>query len=518
MSNPFDFSSVGLGISFDAPQHQQYHKVPTARSMPGLKMEYNDYSNSQQYYVPAEQVQHRPSRPNPQIRTKDLLFENHRSRSALIPQRPTFEHGTQVGDHYQAPRSAVPVQRPFPSPTQRPGVSYTHSTPSTPNDRHYGQDAFQFSRTEGQDPRQDILYERRQQRRTPVDVHPPPQYYNSPRYMASPAGEAYGRNDSPSTNNSSYFYMTPSLQSTPFSDAGPFPAPESYVHHGSFPGSQAISSPVFEYHEERHGRFDDDDEMPEEAYVPTVMTNFPPLRPSALRRGTTDASRQTHDTEGTTSIYTSPASTPPSTPHQKERKVTYSRWTSAEDLLLKNAIAKNGDGKWSLVSQMVPGRTPMQCSTRWQGALNTSIHKGRWDPEEDAILIRSVAEWQAWHLADNKEIQSDEALQEELYKNIPWSNIAQQLPRPRTGVQALARWSEALDPRITKGKWTAEEDAALLRGVSKYGKCWIKIANGVNGRTQRQCRTRYCQISDKKRKIRGGPIHGSPVAELNFSD
>lgn len=149
----------------------------------------------------------------------------------------------------------------------------------------------------------------------------------------------------------------------------------------------------------------------------------------------------------------------------------------------------------------------MQCSTRWQGALNTSIHKGRWDPDEDAILIKSVAEWQAWHVSEaNKESatsgvrQDMEALEEELYKNIPWSNIASFLPRPRTGVQALARWSEALDPRITKGKWTQEEDVALMRGVQKYGKCWIKIANGVRGRTQRQCRTRYCQIVDKKRK------------------
>ena len=38
--------------------------------------------------------------------------------------------------------------------------------------------------------------------------------------------------------------------------------------------------------------------------------------------------------------------------------------------------------RWSLVASMVPGRTAMQCSTRWQGALNTTIHKGKWEPEE----------------------------------------------------------------------------------------------------------------------------------------
>ena len=245
-----------------------------------------------------------------------------------------------------------------------------------------------------------------------------------------------------------------------------------------------MSSPIFEGGYRKPGYFDDEDEMPEEPYIPTIKTNFPPLPQD-----------------------TYPRETPDSSPDGKDKKTVYSRWTPAEDELLKDAIAKHGDGKWSLVSACVPGRTPMQCSTRWQGALNTSIHKGRWDPEEDAILIKSVSEWQAWHIAEaNKEAlksgtpQDLTALEDELYKNIPWSNIASFLPRPRTGVQALARWSEALDPRITKGKWTQEEDICLMRGVGKYGKCWIKIANGVRGRTQRQCRTRYCQIAVKKRK------------------
>lgn len=338
--------------------------------------------------------------------------------------------------------------------------------------------------------------------------------------MDSPIQEDVSGLESSSTSSKSYFHMTPQIQNTPFSDAGQFPVPENYLNHSNYHTPQFGSSPVFDgyregFYEDRRGRFDERDEMPEEPYVPTTLTSFPPLRPSALRRNTTDESRLAFDSEDPNSIFTSPASSAPGTPQPKDRKVAYSRWSSSEDLLLKEAIAKHGDGKWSLVSQMVPGRTPMQCSTRWQGALNTSIHKGRWDPEEDAILIKSVAEWQAWHMNDNKDLAGD-ALNEELYKNIPWSNIAQLLPRPRTGVQALARWSEALDPRITKGKWTATEDAALLRGVSKYGKCWIKIANGVKGRTQRQCRTRYCQISDKKRKVRGGPLTRSP--DLGFSE
>lgn len=47
----------------------------------------------------------------------------------------------------------------------------------------------------------------------------------------------------------------------------------------------------------------------------------------------------------------------------------YCRWTPNEDLLLSKAVAAHGVHKWTLVSQLVPGRTAVQCSSRWFGAL-----------------------------------------------------------------------------------------------------------------------------------------------------
>ncbi|KAF9183982.1 hypothetical protein BGZ49_004482 [Haplosporangium sp. Z 27] len=83
----------------------------------------------------------------------------------------------------------------------------------------------------------------------------------------------------------------------------------------------------------------------------------------------------------------------------------------------------------------------------------------------------------------------------------PWSVIATNSVPGRTGVQAQARWSEALDPQVKKGPWTSEEDALLLRGVQKSEKCWIWIADGIPGRTQRQCRTRWVQISSRQERL-----------------
>ncbi|KAI1319291.1 hypothetical protein EDD11_004428 [Mortierella claussenii] len=82
----------------------------------------------------------------------------------------------------------------------------------------------------------------------------------------------------------------------------------------------------------------------------------------------------------------------------------------------------------------------------------------------------------------------------------PWAKICAASIPGRSGVQAQARWSEALNPQVKKGPWTQEEDAKLLEGVRLNEKCWIWIADRIEGRTQRQCRTRWVQITTKKER------------------
>lgn len=190
-----------------------------------------------------------------------------------------------------------------------------------------------------------------------------------------------------------------------------------------------------------------------------------------------------------------------SPPNNSNKRPTYSKWTHEEDEMLRAAISVHGTSKWSLVASMVPGRTAMQCSTRWQGALNTSIHKGKWEPEEDSILISAVNKWRAEHPPRSPSScdSNDEAEQSEA---IPWGAIATMLPRRRTGIQCQARWSEALDPTVRKGKWTAEEDEMLYNGVREFGTCWIKVATRVRGRTQRQIRTRWMQLRGRDKEVR----------------
>jgi hypothetical protein len=108
------------------------------------------------------------------------------------------------------------------------------------------------------------------------------------------------------------------------------------------------------------------------------------------------------------------------------------------------------------------------------------VHKGRWAPDEDEALTQAVQKYSS--------------------KNVlPWNRIAQHIPN-RTGIQCQARWTEALDPTVRKGRWKKEEDDMLREGVARFGCCWIRVSGMIHGRTQRQCRTRWNQIKSRKEK------------------
>ncbi|CAG8483108.1 36966_t:CDS:2, partial [Racocetra persica] len=142
-----------------------------------------------------------------------------------------------------------------------------------------------------------------------------------------------------------------------------------------------------------------------------------------------------------------------------------------EDELLREAVQRYGPHKWSLIATHVPNRTPMQCSARWVGALNPSVLKGRWTSVEDAALTETVSRY--LNAVDSQGNPQP----------IPWNKVSKQIPQ-RTGAQCQARWTEALDPRIKKGKWSPSEDSILKEGVKIYGRCWIRIAEMIQGRTQ----------------------------------
>ena len=92
----------------------------------------------------------------------------------------------------------------------------------------------------------------------------------------------------------------------------------------------------------------------------------------------------------------------------------------------------------------------------------------KWTPEEDQKLI-------------------------DLYKQYgkQWGVIAQKI-QTRTASQVAARWEKCLDPSLTKGPFTLEEDQIIIDYVKNNGpQNWPGLSELMKNRSPKQCRERW---------------------------
>ncbi|KAI9507697.1 Homeodomain-like protein [Russula earlei] len=145
-------------------------------------------------------------------------------------------------------------------------------------------------------------------------------------------------------------------------------------------------------------------------------------------------------------------------------------WDAESDRRLVEAVQKFGTESWSLVARLVSeDAQPNSCQNRWYRSLDPSIRRGNWSPEEDAQLRLAV----------------------NLYGHA-WMEVASVIPG-RNNEQCRDRWTERLNPKVTKGKWTTEEDARLLSAVSEFGVGkWKEVSERIGtGRTDNTVRLVY---------------------------
>ncbi|EAX90010.1 Myb-like DNA-binding domain containing protein [Trichomonas vaginalis G3] len=64
------------------------------------------------------------------------------------------------------------------------------------------------------------------------------------------------------------------------------------------------------------------------------------------------------------------------------------RWSKEEDALLIRLVAENGTNRWSFVANKIHGRTSKQCRERWFTNLSPDINCKPWTAEEDTTLIQ----------------------------------------------------------------------------------------------------------------------------------
>ncbi|SAL99155.1 hypothetical protein [Absidia glauca] len=156
----------------------------------------------------------------------------------------------------------------------------------------------------------------------------------------------------------------------------------------------------------------------------------------------------------------------------------------SEVSLLRKGVDEFGLGRWTdIVEKYLPNRSPYQIHTAWKASADPVLvkHK-RWTADEDAKLMAGVAE----------------------YGVRRWMKIRLKYLPHRSHPAIRARYLDYLDPNRRTTEWTADEMAILLRRTVLYGVVdWAKIAEGLEGRTIKQCKSTYLKHLDSTRPRRG---------------
>jgi hypothetical protein len=165
-------------------------------------------------------------------------------------------------------------------------------------------------------------------------------------------------------------------------------------------------------------------------------------------------------------------------------------WTANEDKLLIAAIKQFGDStgphkKWEAVSQAIGSRNGTQCQQRWSQVMRPGLQKGLWSAHEDALLLKLVAQF-----------------------GPKWPKITEHWPiasaaagrANRTSKQIRERWSNKLDPSLSREPWSAEEDNILFNLHMQFGNSWSCVAKHLPGRVPDSVKTRFKTLNRRAKK------------------
>jgi hypothetical protein len=160
----------------------------------------------------------------------------------------------------------------------------------------------------------------------------------------------------------------------------------------------------------------------------------------------------------------------------KKKEINRFKFNKKEDSILrKNLILtlQYENINWIEIANEIQNKNAFQVFVRSLEISNFYAYK-KWTYLEDSILRKAIL----------------------YYGPKNWQQISYCLDG-RNNSQCFHRWMKGINPKIKRDKWSFEEDLTLGVALKIYGnKKWSKIANHLTGRTDIQCRERFCNILD----------------------
>jgi len=160
----------------------------------------------------------------------------------------------------------------------------------------------------------------------------------------------------------------------------------------------------------------------------------------------------------------------------KKRDINRFKFSKKEDAVLKKNMLFSAETDcidWADIARETQTKNAFQVFVRSLELSNFYAYK-KWTSVEDNILRKAIL----------------------YYGPKNWQQISYCLDG-RNNSQCFHRWMKGINPKIKRNKWSFEEDLTLGVALKIYGnKKWSKIANHLNGRTDIQCRERFCNILD----------------------
>ncbi|XGW18672.1 hypothetical protein V3C99_002907 [Haemonchus contortus] len=152
-------------------------------------------------------------------------------------------------------------------------------------------------------------------------------------------------------------------------------------------------------------------------------------------------------------------------------------WTKEELAKLKQLREDPSFTSWAAVAKKLQTqRSPYQCFEKYRSDMYR-VSKD-WTKEEDDRLIALVKV-----MTVNGVVQ--------------WDKVTFYMPG-RHRQQVRTRYQRTLDENVRHGRWTDHEDLLLMTAVARFGaKDWAKVAKAVVGRSDGQCRERWCNVLEK---------------------